>query len=350
MLTKPAKQREPARTSLARGIGETNTGRKRRENQDAILVLETNALRLYAVADGIGGERGGANASRLAVSVIEDFARSQASWGPHTLEEAFLAAHHRIRAEASQNPNLARMGTTLVCLAFIGDEVYWANVGDSRCYFFRGSQAHQLTDDHTLAADLVRGGALTPQQAAPGPLSHMLTQSLGGEEGVVVDSWFSKSTFRAGDRFVLCSDGLHNLLSGEEIRKIVVGSGAASAAHMLVQSANERGGDDNISAIVIEAGPALSDAAVQPDPGFQPQRVQPLYPERTPVAAARPDAPLVEAGEELPGRPPPPSSFSLGILTGFALIFGIFLLGLWIGSLAPSLNAPLINGAAGVRR
>ncbi|MBN8550178.1 MAG: serine/threonine-protein phosphatase, partial [Deltaproteobacteria bacterium] len=171
------------------GEGQTHRGIKRSENQDAVLVIQSEDLRLYAVADGMGGTHGGGRASQLAIATLEECVRKVTRWDENTLIAAFQTVHDRIREDAARNPEYANMGTTLVCLALHGDSVYLANIGDSRAYLLRDGKLQRLTMDHTLVADLVRSGTLSAEQAKSTPISHMLSQSLGSDAPLETDAW-----------------------------------------------------------------------------------------------------------------------------------------------------------------
>lgn len=314
-----------------RGQGESNRGTQRSENQDAILVLETPDFHLYSIADGMGGVGGGALASRLAIASIEASARAARVWTDSTLSQAFHAAHERLLEESRRNETLANMGTTMVCAVFTRDRIMLANVGDSRAYALRDGKLHRLTEDHTLVADLVRGGVMTSEQARRNPLSHMLTQSLGSAEGIKVDAWVREGPCR-GEKFLLCSDGLHSQVSEQEIEEICHLLPAPAALHALIQRANERGGQDNVSVIIVDVLPAC------------PREVASSTQFRSVLEAEA--LPLSGDGEQDHMNGPDASSgtarvldrITLGPIHGALLLLGALLSGMFIGSSVPLLE------------
>lgn len=232
--------------------GASDTGRVREGNEDYVLVSDG----LFAVADGMGGHRGGEIASHLAIDTLQ--ARFDAPAAAHTTDALVAAVEDANRALVSRSggdPQLEGMGTTLCALALVrtdeGDMLGVVNVGDSRMYLLKEGVLQQVTEDHSLVATLERQGKLTAAEAAVHPQRNILTRALGIEARVMVDSWEIRP--RVGDRYVLCSDGLFNEVDDARIaatlRKL---ADPAEAAHELVRLANESGGRDNISAVVVD--------------------------------------------------------------------------------------------------
>jgi protein phosphatase len=255
-------------TSEWRGIGLTDSGKVRSANQDAFAVHD--ALHLWAVADGMSGYAGGEIASRLAVAAVttffqrcraEDFSSGDRK---DLLRQSIEAAHHAIRAEARDRPELRRMGTTLVVLSLIPGPpavATLAHVGDSRAYLLRGRALTQLTQDHSLMRDYVRRGLVSEQEALTHPQRHVLMRALGVEGQAEPD--FSSHELQDGDRILLCTDGLTTMLADWEILDTLlrVGSPAGAACRELVEAANRRGGQDNITVILVrKAGPVAAQA------------------------------------------------------------------------------------------
>ena len=233
----------------------THVGRVRSVNQDDLIVADT----LFAVADGMGGHQGGEVASELAVASL--------GAGPSvssTLEltEDIQAANRVILERAATDDDLAGMGTTVCVLAlldgFTGARLALANVGDSRVYVLREGSLDQLTLDHSLVAELVRDGRITEEEAEHHPRKNVVTRALGVSEPVDVDTW--ELPVVVGERFLLCSDGLFNEVTDNQIEGVLRRlADPDEAAGELVRLANEAGGRDNITVVivdVVEAGAA----------------------------------------------------------------------------------------------
>jgi protein phosphatase len=233
----------------------TDVGRLRAANEDAHLMRpEAN---VYAVADGMGGHVAGEVASKLAIetlSAIRDFSGVSPDVLPEFLKSQFSAANQAILANTRATPEHAGMGTTLTVLVLSSglDEANYAHVGDSRLYRCRAGHLEQLTRDHTWVQEQLDQGALTPDQARLHPLSSILSRALGTSDTVEVDT--GTAEVRPGDTFLLCSDGLTNMLTDETIEEILQGNTSAAAlAESLVSAANASGGTDNITALIVRA-------------------------------------------------------------------------------------------------
>ena len=241
----------------------TDVGLKREHNEDSFLVNEE--LGLYVVCDGMGGHAGGETASRLAVQTVEHELliaqkrtdRAFASSAPlnesplalalrDAVEGACAAVFHMSRA----HEELSGMGTTCISLLVKDGHALIGHVGDSRAYLVRAGNVWQLSEDHSLVNEQVRAGLLTPEEARHSRLRNVITRSVGYEEDVLVDLVGLET--RVGDKFVLCSDGLSNLVADEEIRDAVLDASLDEAPKNLIALANERGGEDNITVIVVQ--------------------------------------------------------------------------------------------------
>lgn len=241
---------------IVRAVLRTDTGLVRSENQDFgtyTTPAEENVShpggRLLIVADGMGGHRGGATASRLAVETVKaQYLGSETADIATALRESLLRANARIYSEAQTTPELRGMGTTTSVLAVRNDEGWLAHVGDSRIYRVREDAIEQLTDDHSLVATMVREGLLTPAEAETHPRRNVLQRSMGVQEDVEVDV---KGPFalQEGDTFILCSDGLHGVVREEEMRE-VARMPIDAAADEFVRRALSRGAPDNVTVIV----------------------------------------------------------------------------------------------------
>lgn len=210
---------------------------------------------LLIVADGMGGHQGGEVASRLAVEAIRQVCseRSTSSVGD-ILDRAFSEANRIILQHAGENPALLGMGSTATALLLKRAEAWFAHIGDSRLYRLREDDLTQLSEDHSLVSEMVKAGVMTPEQAVKHPSRNIITRALGSDGEAVPQLTDQPIDVKAGDRFLLCSDGLHDLVSDAEMRAAISGSSPDAACHALVELAKERGGKDNISVIVAEIG------------------------------------------------------------------------------------------------
>lgn len=234
--------------------GRTDIGRTRKRNEDAIYVepVDSPNARSFgwfgAVADGLGGRPAGDTASQLAVKVASDtFYKRGVAAADERLRSAVERANTAIHETARQSLQYAGMASTITAAVIHHDALILAQVGDSRAYRVRQGRIERLTRDHSLVADGLRIGAITPEEARDHPRRNVVTRVLGSDENVKVD--LVKERLRSGDVIVLCSDGLHGLVEDEEIRA-ALRDDPQSSADALVALANERGGHDNISVIV----------------------------------------------------------------------------------------------------
>jgi protein phosphatase len=208
---------------------------------------------LFVVADGMGGHAAGEVASRLAVeTVLRDWTSRVSNRPQQALRAAVRNANSAVFA-ASLDIETRGMGTTVVALAIIGGEAFIAHVGDSRAYLVRRAQASQLTADHSRVGEMLRLRLITPEQATGHPARSQLTRSLGGEPAVQVD--VSRTAIAAGDSFVLCSDGVWDLVSMRDIAEASRLGTAEDTADTIVAAALDRGAPDNVTTIVIRIDP-----------------------------------------------------------------------------------------------
>lgn len=255
------------------GTGRTHTGLVRPSNQDAFVALDQFSL--WIVADGMGGHAGGDIASRVAVETLS-------SWGPaiarpeevahsnppfqekraRALRDAIQAANEAIRQQAFTQPHLTGMGTTLVVLHIapgIPSDfpalATVAHLGDSRAYLLRDRTLTQITRDHSWVEDRIQQGLLSPQEALLHPLRHMLTHALGTE--ATVEPALSTHPLQPGDRLMLCTDGLTKMLDDSRIVEILLHAGhsADTACEALITEANQQGGHDNTTVLVVHSQP-----------------------------------------------------------------------------------------------
>lgn len=243
--------------------GLTDVGRKRNHNEDSFLIDDD--LQLFVVADGMGGHAGGGTASRIAVETIDrELRRVRASSNspfkahtplqdsplPETIRSAVERACVSIFHAAQEDPRLAGMGTTVIALMVKDDFAFFAHVGDSRAYLIRGDLIQQISEDHSLVNEQIKAGMITPEEAKHSRYKNIITRSVGFEEEVQVD--VMGLVTQPGDMFVLCSDGLANMLDDREIYDIARRTPFEETPRTLVALANERGGDDNITVVVVQ--------------------------------------------------------------------------------------------------
>lgn len=243
-------------------FGLTDVGRVRPHNEDAILL--DGALGLYAVADGMGGHKGGEYASRICLNTLKDYlllaTRGQAplqgerqagrSDNANLLGSAVCFANRAVFEAGLSNPEWRGMGTTLVAMTVRDNRVSIAHVGDSRAYLLRRGRFEQLTQDHSWVEEQVRAGLMSRDEALFAKGRNVLTRAVGQQETVAVD--LDELELQAGDCLLLCSDGLFGMVADEEIAALLGTSSSAEAAcRELVACANGRGGQDNISVVVV---------------------------------------------------------------------------------------------------
>jgi serine/threonine protein phosphatase PrpC len=329
--------------ALLRCAAGTDVGMRREENQDSFGVIRREPFHAYFVADGMGGAQGGATASRMAISLLTEALHDpNARVSPAQLTSVIESINRRIFEKGSTEPACAGMGTTLVGLVFTPEALLELNVGDSRAYRVRGDSIIQISEDHTLVRELVQSGAIAPEDAQHHPVSHMLTRSLGPLGEVQVECRIIPEQPQTGDVYILCSDGLYNYVSQQDIIAVVKQNPLDDANQILINLANQRGGSDNITAVVIAVGekpvrgrkPTIPPVSVESDVE---QETAALI---TPVEQAFEEAPVIPPPIKEPtdinaerkalrqrqrttlrGPRPIPTAFLLGV----TLVFGLFL-------------------------
>ena len=271
----------PAVHLSAECFGLSDPGRCRSNNEDqflvavldkALKVLHTSLPQprtrhssdqsyLLVVADGMGGEAAGEEASALALSSVEDYVLDALQWfaccEPRDNDEvvvefrdAISQAHQRVRYQSQQRPEQRGMGTTLTLAHSVNDTLFVAHVGDSRAYLYREGLLHQLTRDHTLVEGLLREGAIKPEEAATHRWRHVITNSVGGvSKQIRID--IHRLQLSAGDVVLLCSDGLTEMVTRKAICEVLEGGGSPEGwCRQLVEEANAAGGKDNITVVM----------------------------------------------------------------------------------------------------
>jgi PPM family protein phosphatase len=257
--------------TVGRSAALTDTGRKRRRNEDSFI----SEPPLFAIADGMGGAQAGEVASRLAADAL----REHEVGG--TAEERLVAlvqeANRRVYERQASDQSASGMGTTLTVALVEGHEVVLGHVGDSRAYRFRAGELEQLTEDHSLVQELLKDGRLTPEEARVHPQQAVITRVVGNDPDVDVDTF--RVDARPGDVFLLCSDGLSGMVGDEIIRDLVDQNrdDLDAVTRALVDAANAGGGEDNITVVCFEVGDGsagtddaatavTTDLAAAPDP------------------------------------------------------------------------------------
>ncbi|HXZ84896.1 MAG TPA: PP2C family serine/threonine-protein phosphatase, partial [Myxococcota bacterium] len=289
----------------------SDPGRVRPENQDAAALLSNvSNERLAVVADGMGGHRGGETASKLCIDTLGRIFRDPHGTPEERLRRGLELANEEVYSAALSNADLKGMGTTAVALLFgPGTRGVWlAWVGDSRCYRLRDGALEPLTRDHSLMAEWIEIGVISPADVESHPRRHELTRAIGQAPDVAVE--VVRVDLRAGDRFLLCSDGIHAPLPERALKAALGGHPPEESVRLLVERANANGGPDNATALVVDVpAEAISADAVEPPPELALELELPTPP---PKPAPEPPAP-----------PPPPAaepapasdSFSLDLET-----------------------------------
>jgi PPM family protein phosphatase len=240
--------------------GFTDPGRKRRRNEDSFVIEPP----LFAVADGMGGAQAGEVASRLAAAAFREFHGADDLEPEERLAAIIQEGNRRIYERAADDAQVSGMGTTITAALIGGDALIIGHVGDSRAYRLRSGRFEQLTEDHSLVADLVRSGRLTPEEADTHPQRSVITRALGTDPEVDVDTF--AVAVETGDLFLLCSDGLTTMVGDEDIRDLLAGArDLEQAGKGLVKAANRAGGEDNVTVVLFQLENArgeLDDTAV----------------------------------------------------------------------------------------
>jgi PPM family protein phosphatase len=231
----------------------TDTGKKRRRNEDEYVVEPP----LFAIADGMGGAQAGELASSLAAGAVRDDETVSGS-GERRVAELIQEANRRVYQRSSQDASASGMGTTMTVALVEDGAVVFGHVGDSRAYLIRDGRLEQLTEDHSLVAELVRSGKLSPEEAETHPQRSVITRALGTDPDVDVDT-FSIPT-HPGDLFMLCSDGLTSMVEDEAILEAVEKNrgNLQTAVKALIRAANKGGGEDNITVVFFEIGDGVA--------------------------------------------------------------------------------------------
>ncbi len=237
-----------------RAYAATDVGRIREVNQDYIFCSMEPVGKLpnlFLVADGMGGHKAGDLASRYTVETLTDSIKNSASDNPITIiNDAIIEANTKLLEKAAESEQYTGMGTTLVVCTIIGESMYVANVGDSRLYLYDG-RLSQITRDHSLVAEMVALGKLGRDEARRHEKKNVITRAIGGAKEIMAD--FFEAELTAGNRIIMCSDGLSNMVEDEEIERVLASDiPIEDKTKQLLGRANENGGKDNIAVVIIE--------------------------------------------------------------------------------------------------
>ena len=248
------------------GVGLTDVGRKRASNQDAMVIL--NPLGVWGIADGMGGLPGGDVASELAIGTATEFLRERLGDASPAvfdndgieaealLHDAIKLSNQAVRKEAHRDPKLFGMGTTIVLLCLVPGAktvASIAHVGDSRAYLLHDGTLTRLTRDHSAVEEYIRRGLITAEQAINHPHKHILSRAIGVSDRVDPD--LVTRALEPHDLILLCTDGLTKMIKDDELQQILIKTGPKpeTICRRLVDEANERGGDDNVTVVVVKA-------------------------------------------------------------------------------------------------
>ncbi len=251
----------------------TDLGRVRENNEDKFEFFEpgdeeTLAIkgRLYAVADGMGGHAAGQIASELALkTVISSYYQDSSPMIEESLRAAVQHANALIFETARAIPERSGMGTTLTALILRGNEAFVAQVGDSRCYRLRDNKIEQITEDHSWINEQVKRGGMSEEEAALSPFKNVITRSLGVAPNVEVDIF--SLDLKKNDKFLLCSDGLSNLVHMDEMREAMLNCSPSQAVWKLADIALERGGHDNVTVMIVSVDELETENRKKPPQG-----------------------------------------------------------------------------------
>jgi protein phosphatase len=289
--------------SLGRSAGRTDPGRKRLRNEDAFVCEPP----LFAVADGMGGAQAGELASRLAAAALREGRADVVS--EERIVELLREANRRVYARASEDAAASGMGTTVTVALVEGDRVVFGHVGDSRAYLIRDGELSQVTDDHSLVAELVRSGRLSPEEADSHPQRSVITRALGTDAEVDVDTFSIEA--KPGDLFLLCSDGLSSMVDDRTILELAEKhrGNLDEAARAMLGAANKGGGEDNITVVLFEMAADGADAdtveqAAPADTALEDENEVDTLSELDAVPALQPPAEALPAEEKPPEEAP----------------------------------------------
>ncbi len=277
---------------------ESNTGNKRRRNEDSFVV----APPLFAVADGMGGAQAGEVASKLAAAALED-ADPGTTNGAERVVALIQEANRRVYERSNADPAASGMGTTITAALVEGTTVTFGHVGDSRAYLVRDGVMEQLTEDHSLVNELMKSGKLSPEEAETHPQRSVITRALGTDPDVDVDTFVVEA--QENDLFLICSDGLTTMVDDEEILELLEKhhDDLDRAAKSLIAAANRAGGEDNITVVTFTISADGGDTVRMPAASADDDTVDGLQPPSPAVDTMVVPADQVEQLLLVPGSP-----------------------------------------------
>ncbi|KNF08744.1 serine/threonine phosphatase Stp [Gottschalkia purinilytica] len=238
----------------------SDIGKMREINQDAYYYLDDEKLPIFIVADGMGGHKAGEIASNSSLRAVKEVYEkykekilNKEVEIAQFINESIKRANEEIRSEAEKEPSFKGMGTTLTMGIVFEKEIYIGHVGDSRAYLLRNKELVQITHDHSLVAELVRAGTITEEEAIVHPQKNIITRALGTDKEVEAD--IVTRELLEGDIILLCTDGLTNMVSNPRIKEIILNSSnLTDVCTVLANTANELGGIDNTTVMVLKVG------------------------------------------------------------------------------------------------
>ena len=233
----------------------TDIGRARSQNQDAVFATDEavgSLPNLFVVADGMGGHKAGEYASNQAIALVKREVASDTESEPvQIINQGITTANNSIYEEAAQDATKSGMGTTMVVATIFDHHMCVGNVGDSRLYVYREGQLQQITQDHSVVGEMVRKGEMPKEQARNHPKRNLITRAVGAEKEIRVD--FFDETLADGDLVLMCTDGVTSMVEEKQIEEVLAsGVSLQEKANRLVELANDNGGRDNITIIIIE--------------------------------------------------------------------------------------------------
>ncbi len=277
---------------------ESNTGNKRRRNEDSFVV----APPLFAVADGMGGAQAGEVASKLAAAALADTDPGTGD-GEERVVALIQEANRRVYERSNADPAASGMGTTITAALVEGTRVTFGHVGDSRAYLLRDGVMEQLTEDHSLVNELMKSGKLSPEEAETHPQRSVITRALGTDPDVDVDTFVIEA--QEGDLFLICSDGLTTMVDDADILELLERhhDDLDRAAKSLIAAANRAGGEDNITVVAFTISADVGDTAQMPAAGADDDTLDGMLPPSPTVDTMVVPAEQVEQALLVPGSP-----------------------------------------------
>ncbi|WP_026487208.1 Stp1/IreP family PP2C-type Ser/Thr phosphatase [Caldanaerobius polysaccharolyticus] len=238
-----------------KAVGKTDVGNTRENNEDGYYIKNDDELKLFIVADGMGGHNAGEIASSLAIKSVADYFEENYKKINkrdcdivNFIKEAIVQGNLEVFKRAMLNKSMNGMGTTLTLLLIENGKYFLGHIGDSRAYLVRDGEIKQISNDHSLVAELIRQGSITENEARVHPQRNIITRALGTEDDIEIDIAFDH--VNPGDIILLCTDGLTSMLTDQEILDIIYDKEPEMACEELVKAANARGGYDNITVVI----------------------------------------------------------------------------------------------------